>query len=1106
MLTRAWVEIMEERDLSPASNAAGRSTMDDGGALFVSVDPRSPRASLRRLATALEVHAILVRELEAVTVQACAFVAAEALSICGEQPDPVEGLISASPLGSAKRYEHLEAGLLYRIAGYDANAARCADEIGELDTPTDAESPTSEWAMGAVRELLQARVNPDLPDAPPEPGPGERLDVRVRHGLWRGIGQAARRHTRWLTHQVGGTRTAVDEIDTLISLLHPDTDGWGGQVIHPDIHHIAVLLARAMEEDETRALRTVPPPPDADGRFATYVRQQARSRPLLWPSARIYSEQALPGPHAHAIVCVPTGAGKSAVAELAIAQTLHRGWVLYLAPTNALVGQLVRRLSAVFETLPGVEVRGFLGGAEYAVLESEDLAIIDSRQVLVMTPEKCSLALRQNPDAFEDLRLCVLDEAHLIEEPNGRGALTELVVAEVLHRAPHVRALLMSALVANADELADWLATVTGVEAVPISHPWRPTRTLRAIAGFDQAGDKTARDLARQRLADLPASRKRLAYDAPVSLLVGLQGAWATSDPDDYQMVRTPVVSPRELHRTDGVSAKGVYLPMTSAIVTAVADKGHRVLAFLPQNRHHSFSQAVKLPGSEDWVPAGDDLDVEALLTLADAELGIASELRATLEKGVGVHTGALLREEQRASELSFDRGRVRVLFATGTLSQGLNLPATAVVIGGTKVGFDQDATPAERERRSRTQLLNAIGRAGRAYTSARSIAVVVPGKATLLSGGRVNGKKVAGSAEASFLTQEDAANDISSRLDSLITKVLDGNLEVATLEGEEQSAFSFLSFAAGSGDAAGVVGRTWAVHRAGAGNQVEAIAGSLEATGSAFLAWERVPEWVSLAAHSAGLGLPETSYLYRWLLVELDMGPVPETVEDWAELLVETLTSAPPDMVESLLPMTNDYRSTAIEELWSSDLDEAARGGEALRATLISWIHGDDLLSVAAYALGRQTERTGSRSQGMPLPKIIGLTDRGFGFRLSVLAGALGAIVTTACEAEPDPGRWDLTETCSRTLGLLPFAIRWGAGSPGVIAWMRAGVRPRVVAHLLEQRMPLTPSADWMSDEDLRRRATSHLAQTPEWVLEAMQGDREQELFRAMSRVHNLK
>lgn len=471
----------------------------------------------------------------------------------------------------------------------------------------------------------------------------------------------------------------------------------------------------------------------------------------------------------------------------------------------------------------------------------------------------------------------------------------------------------------------------------------------------------------------------------------------------------------------------------------------------------------------------------------------------------MGVHTGALLREEQRASEISFDRDRVRVLFATGTLSQGLNLPATAVVIGGTEVGFDQDASPAERERRSRTQLLNAIGRAGRAYTSARSIAVVVPGRATHVTDG-TSGKRLALTTGASFLTQEDAANDISSRLDGLIEKALGESLEVATLEGEEQSAFSFLSFAAGSGDAPGVVRRTWAVHRAGAASQGEAIAEALEATGSAFLAQEQVPDWVSLAAHRAGLGLPETSYLYRWLLAQLDAYEAPSTVEGWAYLLVDALASARPEMVESLLPLTNDYRSTAIEALWSSDPDDAAEGHRALAATLIAWIQGEDLLSVAGHALGPHAERTGGRGQGMPLPKIIGLTDRGFGFRLSVLAGAIGAIVATGCESELQPGRWELPEACSRALSLLPFAVRWGAGNPGVIAWMRAGVRPRVVAHLLERRMPLTPSADWMNDEDLLRLAARQLAQTPEWVLEAMEEGRERELFRAMSRVREMK
>ena len=89
---------------------------------------------------------------------------------------------------------------------------------------------------------------------------------------------------------------------------------------------------------------------------------------------------------------VPTGAGKSAVAELAVARDLANGWVLYLAPTNALVGQVIRDLRKCVGDLEGVEIRGFIGGAEHTEVPGETIQAVANRQVLVMTPEKCSLA------------------------------------------------------------------------------------------------------------------------------------------------------------------------------------------------------------------------------------------------------------------------------------------------------------------------------------------------------------------------------------------------------------------------------------------------------------------------------------------------------------------------------------------------------------------------------------------------------------------------------------------------------------------------------------------------------------------------------------------
>ena len=122
-------------------------------------------------------------------------------------------------------------------------------------------------------------------------------------------------------------------------------------------------------------------------------------------------------------------------------------------------------------------VRGFVGGAEYTLLAGESLEEVDPGEVLVMTPEKCSLALRQSPETFDDVALIVFDEAHLLGESRGRGVLSELVLAEILNRSESVPILMMSALVANPEALADWLEAVQGQPAIVIREPWRPTRT-----------------------------------------------------------------------------------------------------------------------------------------------------------------------------------------------------------------------------------------------------------------------------------------------------------------------------------------------------------------------------------------------------------------------------------------------------------------------------------------------------------------------------------------------------------------------------------------------------------------------------------------------------
>ncbi len=1073
LLTRAWLETTDDR--------LGRD---------VQGNPAAP-ADLRRLATALELHAIVPADTPMPTIRACAFVAAESLMIA-QQLAPLPDRQDRYPIfGRVGRFEHVEAGLLYLIAGYDANAALA---VRNLDTSPPQDVPDgsiAKWALERIVSLLQLRRTINTSAAPPI-NDGASLRTSVRHEIWRRIGVHVSDHLDWLTLNSGAQPSAGAMLRALADQLEQSPGQVPAPAAHADLHHLLLLLATACDGTAGRALRTVPPPPDdADGRFAAYQRKRAATRPLLWPAAEDYARQALPGPIAHAVVAVPTGSGKSSVAELAIGQVRSRGWALYLAPTNALVGQIRRQTAEVFGT---GTVREFIGGAEYTELTGESLTNIDDRQVLVMTPEKCSLALRQNPEAFSRLALCILDEAHLLADRNGRGAIAELVLAEVMHRAPDTRLLLMSALVSNPAAIAEWLQNATTLPAVVVNEPWRPTRTLRAIAGVDRERGLEAVSEAVARLQAKPPSRKRESVTMPVALISGLQGPWRSNDPADYVLSKTDIQIPLKVDRQPKVISAGYCTPATCAIVQRLGERGDKILAFLPRSKHDSFLAANTIQGfASTSAPA--NVTVEAFLRLAELELGVPSALRAALSKRVAVHTSALLAEEQRASEVAFDREVAVAMFATGTMAQGLNLPATAVVIGGTEIGHDQQATTQQKRDGERAQLLNAIGRAGRAYVAPRSLAIVVPNKLVVLESSTDAMRAVR---SAGFLQDEDASSAITSTLDGLIGEAMASRLGVETMSDSDQTAFTFLTFASENlDDAQGVIGKTWAVHRANAFAYAEPLARTISTVGRDYITGAGAPQWVALAAHQSGINLPDTVRIYEGLRARLAAEAVPSTIMEWAALLLDLLEPLPTRQLQRILPK-RPYGSSHLAGIYETDPATRAAGWRAYRSALDAWMNGKPLIDVAAAVHTKPVNRNAGRGSQDPLPRVIAVVGNGFRFGLSLIAGSMVATVATGREHDPD-GPWNIPSECLRTLNLLPLAVRSGADQPEVLAWIRSGVHTRVAAHTLNDIVPPPPG---QSDDDLQRWAYGRLRDLAEGAIVAATTPEQDQMVNALQAV----
>jgi hypothetical protein len=111
-------------------------------------------------------------------------------------------------------------------------------------------------------------------------------------------------------------------------------------------------------------------------------------------------------------------------------------------------------------------------------------------------------------------------------------------------------------------------------------------------------------------------------------------------------------------------------------------------------------------------------------------------------------------------------------------------------VIGtsGTTIGDPRGTSQAEQQRRIRAQLLNAFGRAGRAYVAAGSLAVIVPDKPIAFSPDW-SPQDVLES--AAFLSEEDAPDALRSQLGNLIDLALRGQVDERFMTVEELAAFA---------------------------------------------------------------------------------------------------------------------------------------------------------------------------------------------------------------------------------------------------------------------------------------------------------------------------
>lgn len=509
----------------------------------------------------------------------------------------------------------------------------------------------------------------------------------------------------------------------------------GGNILnaYAGPHHLASLLIAAHNGISEAPLTILPPPDGADPAFwGRWLHFRASSFPFVWPNHREAIAKEFHQTGKSAVVVLPTGAGKTTVSSLKIAGVLARGKkIVFLAPTHALVEQLTVDLQEMFPK----DILGSVVSSDFDLLFRSDTQL---QEIEVMTPERCLAMLSFAPEAFSELGLLVFDECHLLSPQSGkirRAIDGMLCLLGFNHIAPDADFLFLSAMLKNAEELAEWIGQLTGRTCVCVDLLWKPSRQARGVLIYkDEDLDRAKRRAAAVQAAEnkkkgkkatgLRVSAKRELVAHPWAIW-GLQHNWLgqrTARCIMSKVLDEPVTLSGD-NKYGPIRLKPNANQVAARLAASAARNGLKSIVFvITKNDAVSVARDISLELDEAIKPTKAEQERWDALQV---ELG---DLRHALlaQPAIAVpHNSSMLRLERDLSERMFKRSNgAKVIVATPTLAQGLNLPAHLAILAGDKRA---DADQKGREDLEAHEILNAAARAGRAGHLANGVVLLIP-------------------------------------------------------------------------------------------------------------------------------------------------------------------------------------------------------------------------------------------------------------------------------------------------------------------------------------------------------------------------------------------
>ena len=432
------------------------------------------------------------------------------------------------------------------------------------------------------------------------------------------------------------------------------------------------------------------------------------------------------------VLTTPTGGGKTTVATLGILQALfatpvrpiglevfENNVVLYLVPSRALAAEVESRLSQDLRSISAqpVVVTGLYGGIDWGPTDA--WIQTDAPTIAICTFEKADALLRYLGVLFlHRVRLVVADEAHMVEQDrnqldglmdgSSRPFRLELLGTRLREAQQNYnfRIIALSAVAGQAaPALSRWISG--DPHATPTVSTHRSTRQMLGCLEVAANGHFTIRYALMDGRSLLFRDERRNQTPFVPAPFPPMPGIIDLRHPEKAMQAPTLWAA---LHlaaaQADG-STPSVLISVSQNIESFAAECADRLDDWADDDLPHYWDRT-----------AATSLWASCLASASDYFTEESAEYRL-LQRGVAVHHGKMPGLLARRLKVLIERGFVRVIIATSTLSEGVNIPVTHLLIPSLYRGAN---------RLTVQEFTNLIGRVGRPGVSTEGhIFVVLP-------------------------------------------------------------------------------------------------------------------------------------------------------------------------------------------------------------------------------------------------------------------------------------------------------------------------------------------------------------------------------------------